>query len=77
MAAEFVWLRDLTFDHNKRNLNGGLPESLKFSMTKGTRKFEFNLKQNRRLNANAPVYDIKIDSDGKRKLVKKTSKPVK
>ena len=58
VASEVVWLNDMTSDHAKRHLEGGLPESLHFNMTNEKKQFELTLQENKRLNPNAPVFEV-------------------
>jgi hypothetical protein len=73
-------VRDLNADIDRRNLeSAGLPSQLNFQLLRGNNEpdFHLNLEENLRLNANAPVYDVMPTSDGKQKLVRKTSTPIK
>jgi hypothetical protein len=79
VIGEQVWLRDLNSDLDKRNLEiGGLPSNLKFALIRQgyDHGLELNLEENRRLGANAPVYEVKQTSDGKQQLVKKNAIPI-
>ncbi|XP_053383936.1 A disintegrin and metalloproteinase with thrombospondin motifs 18-like [Mercenaria mercenaria] len=54
---ELVWLEDLNTNHDLRNLEIGLPEHLYFNIKRqGGNSAKLHLRENKRLNANAPVY---------------------
>ncbi|XP_045181277.2 A disintegrin and metalloproteinase with thrombospondin motifs 16-like [Mercenaria mercenaria] len=79
-VPEQVWLRDLNSDLERRNLeSAGLPSTLRFELFRGNNDpgLELNLEENRRLNANAPVFDVEPTSNGKQRLVRKESATIK
>ncbi|KAH3777758.1 hypothetical protein DPMN_179206 [Dreissena polymorpha] len=71
-----VWLEDITRSAKTRNLDLGLPETLQFKMKRrGEQDLTLNLVENKRLNQNAPVYEVHT-KHGQNKLVKKETAPI-
>ena len=69
-------MRDLNSDHDRRNIDGGLPSFLEFDLRRESAGVKLTLEENRRLNANAPVYEIQEDERGKRILIEKDVPPI-
>lgn len=76
-AGERVWLEDLNADRNTRNLEAGLPSTLHFILKRenGISDVELQLKENTRINLNAPMYDPFLMADGKRRIVRRDKIP--
>ncbi|XP_053383883.1 uncharacterized protein LOC123535799 isoform X2 [Mercenaria mercenaria] len=73
---EIVLLEDINGDHDKRNLNMGLPETLEFNLKRGTSPdMKIQLQENRHLNPNAPVYTTDVEG-GKHQPFKLNVKPI-
>ncbi|XP_052267678.1 uncharacterized protein LOC127869275 isoform X2 [Dreissena polymorpha] len=71
-----VWLEDITQNAKTRNLDLGLPETLQFKLKGiGKQDLTLNLVENKRLNQNAPVYEVHTEN-GQNKLVKKETAPI-
>ncbi|KAH3877469.1 hypothetical protein DPMN_001336, partial [Dreissena polymorpha] len=71
-----VWLEDITLNPKTRNLDLGLPESLQFKLKRsGHQDLTLNLVENKRLNQNAPVYEVHTENH-QNKLVKKETSPI-
>lgn len=71
VSGELVVLHDLNSDHTRRNLDGGLAPLLEFNLRRRSEDIKLTLKENKRLNPNAPVYEIKKDDNGMKTLIKK------
>ena len=69
-SAELVYLHDTNNDHEKRNLDFGLAENLQFRMVHLGNEVTLNLKENKRLNTNAPIYEPFTDSLGNTRAVR-------
>lgn len=74
LIQEHVTIEDLNNDVDRRNLDFGLPETLDFNIKRSWHSdIKLRLTENKRLNANAPLYEVEMHG-GKQKLVaKKTS----
>ncbi|XP_052249706.1 A disintegrin and metalloproteinase with thrombospondin motifs adt-2-like [Dreissena polymorpha] len=71
-----VWLEDITQNARTRNLDLGLSETLQFKLKRsGHQDLTLNLVENKRLNQNAPVYEVHTEN-GQNKLVKKETAPI-
>ncbi|KAH3869798.1 hypothetical protein DPMN_032969, partial [Dreissena polymorpha] len=71
-----VWLEDITQNAKTRNLDLGLPETLQFMLKRsGQQDLTLNLVENKRLNQNAPVYEVHTENS-QNKLVKKETAPI-
>ena len=70
ISAELVYLEDTNFDHEKRNFNFGLPENLKFRMKYKGGDVNLDLRENTRLNVNAPIYEHRFDKERKMRAVR-------
>ena len=75
-SPELVLLDDLNSDHDRRHLDAGLPAYLEFNLKRTTGDVKLTLTENTRLNQNAPVYEIKKNSNGERMFVQKKSTPI-
>ena len=64
LPAEIVYLHDTNGDHEKRNLDFGLPENLQFRLMHSGNDVMLDLQENKRLNANAPIYEPATDESG-------------
>ena len=69
-------MHDLNSDHDRRHLDGGLPSHLEFKVQRRSGDVRLTLVENKRLNLNAPVFDVKHESKGKRTLIKKKTLPL-
>ncbi|KAL3846772.1 hypothetical protein ACJMK2_017731 [Sinanodonta woodiana] len=69
-TSEFVWLRDLNNDAQKRHLDLGLSEELRFQLNSGKRSINLHLKENPHVRADTDVYVIKDMPDGTKRAVK-------
>ena len=56
-----MYLQDTNNDLDKRNLDFGLPENLQFRLVHSGNDVKLNLRENKRLNANAPIYEPGLD----------------
>ncbi|KAH3713929.1 hypothetical protein DPMN_073732 [Dreissena polymorpha] len=75
-GVKVVWLKEISRNANTRNLDLGLPETLQFKLERsGQQDLTLNLMENRRLNQNAPVYEVHTQN-GQNKLVKKETAPI-
>lgn len=67
-----MWLEDLNY-HERRHFNLGLPEALEFNLKRNAGSdVKLSLRENRRLNANAHVFET-VSEDGIMRAVRKTS----
>ncbi|KAH3712678.1 hypothetical protein DPMN_072431 [Dreissena polymorpha] len=63
-----VWLEDITQNAKTRNLDLGLPETLQVKLRRtGQQDLILKLVENKRLNQNAPVYEVHTEN-GQNKL---------
>ncbi|KAL3847133.1 hypothetical protein ACJMK2_018063 [Sinanodonta woodiana] len=69
-TSEFVWLRDLNNDAQKRHLDLGLSEELRFQLHAGKGSINLHLKENPHVRADTDVYVIKDMPDGTKRAVK-------
>ena len=69
-------LHDLNSDHDRRHLNAGLAEELQFLLKRENGDVELSLRENKRLNHNAPMHELVRDANGKTKLVEKKHLPL-
>lgn len=74
-AGERVWIQDLSADHDKRNLEEA---ALHFNLKRENDlpDVKLQLKENTRLNQNAPVYESVMMANDKQRLVKKSNIPL-
>ncbi|XP_052249846.1 A disintegrin and metalloproteinase with thrombospondin motifs 7-like [Dreissena polymorpha] len=71
-----VWLEDISRNAKTRNLDLGLPETLQIELKRsGHQDLTLNIVENKRLNQNAPVYEVHTQN-GQNKLVKKDTAPI-
>ena len=59
-----MYLEDNNDDVHKRNFDLGLPETLQFNLRHSSDLVSLNLRENKRLNANAPIYEEVKDKYG-------------
>lgn len=69
-------MQDLNSDQDRRHLDAGLPSQLAFNLQRETGNVKLTLEENRRLNANAPVYEVTEGQQGESDIVKKESVPI-
>ena len=67
---------DLNSDHDRRHLDAGLAEELQFLLKREEGDVKLSLRENKRLNHNAPMHELVRDLDGKTKLVEKKHLPL-
>ena len=73
-------MEDLNSDHERRNLDAGLPPYLEFRVKRQLdyKDVKLSLQENVRLNAHhAPVFVLDVDENGAKKVVKKDTAPIK
>lgn len=77
VTGERVLIQDLNADHDKRNLEAGLPSTLHFNLQRenGFPDVKLELQENTRLNSNAPVYESVLMTNGKQSLIPKPNIP--
>ncbi|KAK3596705.1 hypothetical protein CHS0354_025001 [Potamilus streckersoni] len=69
-TSEFVWLRDLNNDAEKRHLDLGLSEELRFQLNRGEKSINLHLKENPHVRADTDMYIVEALPDGTRRAVK-------
>ena len=73
-VPETVIIHDLNTDHTERHFDAGLSTSLNFRMKRETGSdVVLQLSENKRLNENAPVYDVVVDEEGNQRVVKRST----
>ena len=69
--SEFVTVQDLNSDHDRRNLDAGLPRYLEFNLLRDGAKVNLKLEENVHLSKYPPVYDAEKRADGKFRWIQK------
>ncbi|KAK3596724.1 hypothetical protein CHS0354_025020 [Potamilus streckersoni] len=69
-TSEFVWLRDLNTDTNKRHLDLGLSDELRFQLNRGKKSINLHLKENPHVRADTDMYVVETLPDGTKRAVK-------